>query len=220
MNDFSRRVRVCVCVCACAHDVCNYECVAWRCRRGDAWIANFFSRRKVGKHLITSKYLGHVAFIDCGGGFKNGTTRSLFRRQSNIFHKWLLRVVWVGLKLSQQRPDHATICNIPSGIVYHKCWFGQEHTLSKHSALCQREQLPRREENTRAVFTANCKTSSLGGEQDAKSVKPAANNEQNFCLTELCWTHDLCSTHAQFVLLRETRWLEPRSQVAVGAQVK
>lgn len=114
--------------------------------------------------------------------FKNNTTHSLFRRQSNIFHKWLLRAVWVGLKLSQQRPDHATICNIPSGIVYHKCWFGQEHTLSKHSTLCQREQLPRREENIRTVFTANCKTSSLGGEQDAKSVKPASNNEQNFCL--------------------------------------
>lgn len=64
--------------------------------------------------------------------------------KSNIFHKWLPRSVWLGLKLSQQRPDHATICNIPSGIVYHKCWFGQEHALSKHSALCQREQLPRR----------------------------------------------------------------------------
>lgn len=173
-----------VCVCVRARDVCNYERVAWRCRRGDVWMWMwiFFSRRKVGKHLITSKSLGPVTFIDCGGGFKNGATRSLFRRQSDIFHKWLSRAVWVGLKLSQQRPDHATICNIPSGIVYHKCWFGQERTLSKHGALCQREQLPRREESIRTVFTANCKTSSLGGEQDAKSVKPAANNEQNFCL--------------------------------------
>ena len=105
-------------------------------------------------------------------------------------------VLGIGLKLSQQRPDHATICNIPSGIVYHKCWFGQEHTPSKHRARCQREQLPRWGKTFAQFFTDNCKTSSLGEEKFARSSRIGIRQrEQTFVRgpaersTELNWEH-------------------------------
>lgn len=103
-----------------------------------------FSLRKVRRRLIVFQSYTIIC-SHCTERWEQCNTHTLsWMSYFSFFPTNYCTLFGQALKLSQKRPDHATICNIPSGIVYHKCWFGQEHALSKHSAFCQGEQLPRR----------------------------------------------------------------------------